>query len=106
MRNEKSVDLEIAQVLRGFLRAEVIDLEVATSALADFRDLDFKRHSHQPLLERVWELRENITAYDAIYVALAETLDCVLVTCDAKLARAPGLSGRVELVQARLAAAE
>jgi predicted nucleic acid-binding protein len=61
--------------------------------------LDVERHSHEPLLPRVWALRQNLTAYDAVYVALAEALDTTLLTYDGRLARAPGLAHTVELVR-------
>ena len=55
------------------------------------------RYPHAPLAARIWELRENLTAYDACYVALAEVLDAPLVTMDARMARAPGIRAEVEL---------
>jgi predicted nucleic acid-binding protein len=61
--------------------------------------LDLQRHAHEPLLERVWELRKNLTAYDAVYVALAEVLEGILLTCDRPLSRAPGMARRVVLVE-------
>lgn len=91
-------DVEVAQALRHLLREGEIDVATAAEALADLRDLDLERHSHEPLLERLWALRENLTAYDAVYVALAEALETTLLTCDARLARAPGMSRRVTLV--------
>jgi len=69
------------------------------TVLENLRSLDLERHAHEPLLERVWELRENLSAYDAVYVALAEALETVLLTCDAKLARAPGVHLRAELIE-------
>ena len=92
-------DLEVAQVLRRFVRERQIDEDAAATALDDLRALDLQRHAHEPLLERVWELRENLTAYDAVYVALTEVLDGVLLTCDGPLARAPGVGGRVEHIE-------
>ena len=89
-------DVEVAQVLRRYV--EDAEAGAGAAALADLRALDLERHSHEALLERVWSLRENVTAYDAVYVALAEALDAPLVTCDARLARAPGLRARFELV--------
>ena len=50
-------------------------------------------------MDRIWALRDNLTAYDAVYVALAEALDSTLLTCDGRLARAPGVSAHVELVR-------
>ncbi len=92
-------DLEVAQALRRYVRERELDAAAAAIALDDLRDLDLQRHAHEPLLARVWELRNNFTAYDAVYVALAEVLDGRLVTCDARLARAPGLAGRGVLVR-------
>ncbi len=67
-------------------------------ALTDLADLPMARVSHRPLLRRCWELRDNLTVYDAAYVALAESLDATLVTADARLARAPGVRCAVELL--------
>ena len=72
---------------------------MAEVALLDLRALDLERHAHEPLLERVWQLRQNLTACDAVYVALAEALEAPLLTCDARLARAPGLAGRLLVVR-------
>jgi predicted nucleic acid-binding protein len=91
-------DVEVAQALRRYVREAALDLESAAAALTNLRSLDLERHSHEPLLDRVWSLRENVTACDAVYVALAEALDAPLVTCDGRLARAPGGKARVELV--------
>lgn len=90
-------DVEVAQALRRYVREGLLEAPAAEAALAELRALDLERHSHEPLLERVWALRENVTAYDAVYVALAEALDAPLLTCDGRLARAPGLRARVEL---------
>jgi len=92
-------DVEVAQVLRRYVREGALDAHSAATALEDMRALDLERHAHEPLLDRVWALRDNLTAYDAVYVALAEALECTLLTCDGRLARAPGLSKRVELVR-------
>jgi len=64
----------------------------------DFLNLPLQRHPHDWLLPRVWELRHNLTAYDAVYVALAEALGAPLVTRDARLAAAPGHSARIEMM--------
>jgi predicted nucleic acid-binding protein len=69
------------------------------TVLEDLRSLDLERHAHEPLLERVWELQENLSAYDAVYVALAEALETVLLTCDCRLATAPAVRLRVELIE-------
>ena len=69
-----------------------------TRALSDLADFPFRRYPHDWLLLRVWELRNNVTAYDAVYVALAEALDAPLLTSDRHLAAAAGHHARVELV--------
>jgi len=66
--------------------------------LQDFGDLNLARYPHDFLLPRVWELRKNLTAYDAVYVALAEVLDAPLITTDARLASSPGHRARIEAV--------
>ena len=92
-------DLEVAQALRHYVRRGELKAASAWQALDDLRSLDLERHAHEPLLERVWARRANLTAYDAAYIALAEALGTTLLTCDGKLARAPGLRALVELVQ-------
>jgi predicted nucleic acid-binding protein len=91
-------DVEVAQTLRRFVRDGELDVASSVSALANLQALDVQRHAHEPLLSRIWALRENLTAYDAAYVALAEALEATLLTCDAKLSRAPGVGVRSELV--------
>lgn len=61
-------------------------------------DLRVRRYPHTPFLRRTWALRNNLTSYDALYVALAEALGATLLTCDAKLAAAPGHRARVEVI--------
>jgi len=92
------IDLEILQVLRRHLAAGLLTDLSALKALNWFQDLPMTRHSHQPCVDRIWALRHNLTAYDAAYVALAESLDVVLVTCDRRLATAPGHNARVDLI--------
>lgn len=70
----------------------------AEQAIAEFSNLDMARYPHDALLPRVWELRKNVTAYDAAYLALAEALDAPLLTTDEKLARSTGHRARVEVV--------
>lgn len=67
--------------------------------IEDLTTMRLIRYPHAPLLQRIWELRDNITAYDAAYVALAETLVAPLVTLDARLSRAPGIHATIELYQ-------
>ena len=85
------VDLEVTSAIRRARRAGRIGAERALHALADLSFLPMARISHTPLLSRVWDLRDNLTPYDAVYVALAELLDATLFTRDARLSRAPGL---------------
>lgn len=92
------LDVEVCSVLRRYVREDMIDAGEAQAAIEDLVALDIHRHSHEPLLERAWALRENITVYDAMYVTLAEALDAALVTRDAKLARAVAKYVRAELV--------
>jgi predicted nucleic acid-binding protein len=94
------VDVEIAQALRRYAREGHLAPTEASAVIDDLHDLDLNRHAHEPLLDRMWQLRQNFTAYDAAYVALAEALDTVLLTCDARLTRAPGTAHRIELIRA------
>jgi predicted nucleic acid-binding protein len=91
--------IETASVLRGLVRASKLTEFRARSALQDLAELPIVRHPHEPLLERVWQLRANLTAYDAAYVALAETLKATLVTCDSRLGRAAPSAVMVEVVR-------
>lgn len=92
-------DVEVTQALRRFVREGDLDALTAEEALEHLRSLDLERHPHEPLLGRVWALRDRLTVYDAVYLALAEALDAPLLTCDGRLARAPVLGSRVELVR-------
>ena len=93
------VDVEVLSVLRRFARERVIEVAEAEEAVQNLLALDLQRHSHEGLLERAWTLRQNMTPYDAMYVALAEALGAALVTCDARLARAAGVNARIEIVK-------
>src|SRR6202040_3336007 len=92
------LDIEVAQVVRRYAANREIDGERGRMALADLADLPLRRYPHDFLLPRVWDLRNNLTAYDAIYVALAEALDAPLLTRDERLAAASGHQARIELV--------
>ena len=93
------LDVEVGQALRRMARAGEIRTDRAQEALNDFTDLDIRRHPHTHFLGRAWELRDNVTAYDAMYIALAEAIDAPLVTCDAPLSTAPGHTARIEIVR-------
>ncbi len=93
------IDLEVAQVLRRYEALGALDAARAALALADFAALGLRRHAHDVLVPRIWELRHNATAYDAAYLALAEATGAPLVTTDAKLATVPGSRARVEVMR-------
>lgn len=92
------LDVEIAQVLRRYVASGEIDAERGRLALTDLQDLPLQRYRHDFLLPRIWALRDNLTAYDAAYVALAEALDSPLLTRDRRLAAAAGHRAPIELV--------
>lgn len=92
------VDLEVLSVLRRQLRLGRLDNRRAELAVTDLRMLALTRYPHLELVSRVWALRDTLTPYDGAYVALAETLDCPLVTSDERLARASGSDCPVELL--------
>ncbi len=103
LRNEELaapelVDLEVMSALRGLLRAGKVDDRRAELALTDLRRIPMHRAPHRGLVTRCWELRNNLTAYDASYVALAELLGATLVTTDARMSRAPQLRCAVEVL--------
>ncbi len=92
------IDVEIAQVLRRYAAWGTLDERSAALALHRWRSFDVERYPHEPFLDRVWRLRANVSAYDAVYLALAEALPAVLVTGDRKLAGAPGVKVAIELI--------
>lgn len=94
------IDLEVGSVLRRQLSAGTIDERRARLALDDLLDLPMRRAPHRPLLRRCWELRDNLTLYDAAYVALAEALGTALLTADTRLSKAPGVRCAVEVLSA------
>jgi predicted nucleic acid-binding protein len=95
------VDLEVLSVLRRHERAGALDGRRVGFAIQDLVDLPIARYPHLPFARRSWELRRNLTPYDAVYVALAEALGCTLVTADARLSRAPGVGCAVEVLRPR-----
>ena len=92
-------DLEVASVLRRQMNAGTLDARRARLALDDLAALPALRAPHRPLLPRCWELRNNLTIYDAAYVALAEAMNTTLLTGDRKLAKAPGPQCPIEIFQ-------
>jgi predicted nucleic acid-binding protein len=84
------IDVEVASVLRRHWLAKSLSARRFAAALDDLADLPLDRYPALPLLARVYELRANVSAYDAVYVALAEHLGCDLLTADRRLAAAPG----------------
>jgi predicted nucleic acid-binding protein len=91
------LDVEFQHALRRLVVSGALSDDRAADARADFADLLIVRYPHVWLADRMWELRHNVTAYDAAFIALAEILAVPLVTCDGRLARAPGHTARVEL---------
>ena len=91
------MDLEVLHVLRRQDLLGTLTRERSSEALTDLGNISFARYPHTPLIGRIWELRENLTAYDAAYVALAEALDAPLITMDTRLAQAPGIRAAVEV---------
>ncbi len=89
------IDVEILNALRGLVRGGKLGADRAEDVRTDVADLLITRYGHQSLADRIWALRDNLAAHDAAFVALAEALDAPLITCDARLAKAPGI--RTEL---------
>ena len=92
------LDVEVAQVIRRYIANGEIDAERGRMALADLADVPLRRYPHDFLLPRFCDLRNNLTAYDATYVVLAEVLDTPLLTRDRRLATAAGHRAQIELV--------
>ncbi|NEX20414.1 type II toxin-antitoxin system VapC family toxin [Thiorhodococcus mannitoliphagus] len=91
------LDIEVTLVLRRYVRQRELTPTRADEALQDLADLPVERWSHTLLLPRIWSYRDNLSAYDATYLALADALDCGVLTRDSRFAGAPPCSGRVEL---------
>lgn len=92
------VDVEILSALRRRVRNEGLDADLAQRILGTWTQLGVTRHPHVGLVDRMWQLRDSVSAYDACYVALAERLGCTLVTADGRLGRAHGVHCTVTVV--------
>ena len=92
------VDAEVLAVIRAHHQRGGLDATAAAQAVDDLRAWPGERWPHVPLLDRAWELRDNVRSYDALYVALAEALDAVLVTVDQRLGKVRGLRCEVDVV--------
>ncbi len=90
------IDVEAVHALRRLVRRGDLSLERALAARQDLRDLTIIRYPHVALVDRMWDLREHLTAYDAAFVALSEALGVPLITADARLARATGHGAEIE----------
>lgn len=90
------IDVEAVHALRRLVRRGDLSLERARAARQDLRDLTIIRYPHVALVDRMWDLREHLTAYDAAFVALSEALGVPLITADARLARATGHGAEIE----------
>ena len=92
------LDLEVVQVLRRLVREDTLSTSSAETAIEDLLDMRVTRYPHSVLLPGIWQLRHNLSAYDAAYVVLAEKLGATLLTRDTRLASAPGHSAAVEVM--------
>ncbi len=92
------LDIEVAQVLRRYALTGELNETRGLQAMEDLADFPLVRYPHDPFLPRIWELRHNVTAYDAVYIALAEALDAPLLTRDARLASATGHHAAIEFI--------
>ncbi len=90
-------EVEVMNVLRRYALGDGFSERRGTELLEDLTTMRITRYPHTALLPRIWELKDNVTAYDAAYIALAETLEAPLVTRDERLSRAPGIRAAVEL---------
>lgn len=97
LRAPHVIDLEVLHALRRMVARDELTVHRAADARSDFADLLLIRHPHPPLADRIWALRDNLSAYDAAYVALAEALGVPLITCDARLAGAPSTAAHIEV---------
>ena len=92
------IDIEVAHVIRRATANGEIAADRGRAALEDLADFPMRRYPHVSLLPRIWELRHDLTAYDAVYVALPEALDAPLITRDGRLAASSGHRARIEVI--------
>ena len=92
------IDAEILSLLKGLTRARKLDGRRAREAVADYAAMSLRRMPHLALITRMWDLRDNLSIYDAAYVALAEAIGAPLLTADRRLARAAGVDCEIELI--------
>jgi len=92
------VDLEVASAIRRLSQADGFPGDLARTAIGQLAELPLTRYPHRPFLDRIWELKDTLTAYDACYVALAEAVGAPLLTLDTKFARATGVRCRFEII--------
>ena len=92
------IDLEVVSVWRRSQRSGRLSHQRARQALVDLVDLPIKRFPHRPLMPRIWELRENMTPYDAAYISLSEALKAPFLTADSALGKAPGIGCQVRVI--------
>ena len=100
LHSPELVDLEVLNALRRFMRSDRVAPYRVAAAVERLDDLDLRRHRHRPMLRRIWSWRAHLTTYDAAYVALAEVLGAPLLTTDARMANAPGLTVPIEVFAA------
>jgi predicted nucleic acid-binding protein len=92
------IDLEVCQVLRRYLHNRQLTADRAYDAMEDFQSMRIFRYPHQVFWKRIWELRNNMTAYDAAYIAVAETISAPLLTTDKRLASTQNHSAKIEFL--------
>ena len=92
------IDAEVGHALRGVVRAGKMTARAARGGLEDMMDWRLQRVAHEPLVDRAWQLRENLSFYDGLYVALAEAMKAPLLTLDSRLAGATGVKAEIELI--------
>jgi len=92
-------DVEVVSALRGLVRGGKYDREAAADLIADLVILPVERWHTSALLPRIWQLRENLTPYDAAYVALAELTGATLLTGDERITAAPALRCEIRIIK-------